>query len=174
MVNSEINVHDETFRILDMSALDWAFRKLAEIKAADAEIKQRADAQYEKIKQWEDKERGKLNEEINYFENLIQDFHFRTLMENPKAKTLSTPFGKSKSRRSAPAPEQVDKKALLEFVQENNMRDYIKEDVKWADLKKSLQITEKDGAPVVVDENGQIVPGVIVKPETINYTVEVD
>lgn len=53
------------------------------------------------------------------------------------------------------------------------MDEFIKNSVKWADLKKSLKIVEISGEKVVVDENGQIVPGVIVKPESTSYFVEV-
>lgn len=166
-------MQDNTFRIMSMSALDETMQRLQELHKQDAEIKQRADAQRDQIKRWEDKERQKFADEINYIESLIQDFHFRTLLENPKAKTLSTPFGKSRTRASKAAPEQADKESLLSYIQENNMRDYIKEDVKWGEFKKTLTVAELEGAPVVVDENGQVVPGVVVKPEAINYSVEI-
>lgn len=42
------------------------------------------------------------------------------------------------------------------------------------DLKKSLKIVEISGEKVVISQDGQIVPGVSVKPETITFSVEVD
>ena len=167
-------MQDNTFRIMSMSALDETMQRLQELHKQDAEIKQRADAQRDQINRWEDKERSKLQEEIEYQESLVQDFHSRLLLEDPKKKTLSTPFGSSKSRYSKAAPEQVDKDTLLAYVQENNMRNYIKEETKWGDFKKTLTIADLDGNQVAVDENGQVVPGVIVKPETINYSVDVE
>ena len=166
-------MQDNTFRIMSMSALDETMQRLQELHKQDAEIKQRADAQRDQIKRWEDKERGNLKEEIEYQDSLVQDFHSRLLLEDPKKKTLSTPFGKSKSRYSKATPEQVDKDALLAHIQENNMRGFIKEEAKWGDFKKTLTVAELEGAPVVVDENGQVVPGVVVKPEAINYSVEI-
>ncbi|PIC88406.1 hypothetical protein CSV71_14860 [Sporosarcina sp. P21c] len=166
-------MQDNTFRIMSMSALDETMQRLQELHRQDTEVKQRADAQRDQIKRWEDKERGKLKEEIEYQDSLVQDFHSRLLLEDPKKKTLSTPFGKSKSRYSKAAPEQVDKDAILAHIQENNMRDFIKEEAKWGDFKKTLTVAELEGAPVVVDENGQVVPGVVVKPEAINYSVEI-
>lgn len=166
-------MQDNTFRIMSMSALDETFQRLAELKRRDLEVEQRADALRDRADRFEKEERQKFADEINYIESLIQDFHFRTLLENPKAKTLSTPFGKSKSRYSKATPEQVDKDALLAHIQKNNMRNFIKEEAKWGDFKKTLTVAELEGAPVVVDENGQVVPGVVVKPEAINYSVEI-
>ena len=54
------------------------------------------------------------------------------------------------------------------------MQDYIKKEVKWGDFKKNLSIAEVDGVPTVYDENGQAVPGVVVKPESVSFVVEVE
>jgi hypothetical protein len=54
------------------------------------------------------------------------------------------------------------------------MTEFIKESIKWGDLKKTLQVVEVNGKQVVIDENGQVVPGVVVKPESITYSVEVE
>lgn len=170
---TSFDVTNNTHRIMSMSGLDEVMQILAGLKAADRDIKQRADAQYEQIKRWEDAERGRINEDINYFEGLVHEYHMRLLAENPQAKTLSTPFGKSKSRISREQPEKKDEKALLEHVLTNNMQDYIKKEVKWGDLKKNLKISEVDGKKVAVDENGVIVPGVSIKPETTSFTLEV-
>lgn len=170
----EVDIHDETFRILDLSSLNWAFRRLSAIQAKESDIKSLAKAERDRIKSWEDKQLSDINDSKEYFERLVQDYHHRSLLDDPKAKTLSTPYGKSKSRASKATPEQADKDALLEHVLINDMQDYIKKDVKWGDFKKNLSITEKDGAPVVVDENGLLVPGVIVKPESISFSVEVE
>ncbi|MGO0742485.1 host-nuclease inhibitor Gam family protein, partial [Bacillus licheniformis] len=56
---------------------------------------------------------------------------------------------------------------------EAGLTEFIKEDVKWGDLKKSLSIKEVGGKKVVVDENGQAVPGVEIAPASINFNVEV-
>lgn len=163
----------EAFHIQDMSQLDWAFKTLSEIVGQDNEIKQRADAQRDQINRWEQSERQKLESDMNYFEGLIRVYHQEQLALNPKAKTLSTPFGASKTRTSKEAPEQADKKAVLQYVLDNQMDDYLKHEVKWEDLKKSLKIAEVNGKKVAVDENGAIVEGITIKPETINYTVDI-
>lgn len=171
-----MDFHDEEkepFHIQDMSQLDWAFKTLSEIVGQDNEIKQRADAQRDQINRWEQSERQKLESDMGYFEGLIRVYHQEQLALNPKAKTLSTPFGASKTRTSKEAPEQSNKDELLKHVLESQLRHYIKEEVKWGDLKESLQIVEVDGKKVVIDENGSVVNGVTVKPESISYSLDI-
>jgi len=110
---------------------------------------------------------------LNYFESLVSQYHAKQLESDPKAKTLSTPYGKSKSRATKEQPKQVDKDALLSHVKEAGMTEFIKEEVKWGDLKKSLHIHEVDGESVVIDGNGQVVPGVGIDPAAISFKVEV-
>lgn len=169
----ELYEENEPFRIQDMSQLDWAFKTLSEIVGQDNEIKQRADAQRDQINRWEQSERQKLESDMGYFEGLIRVYHQEQLALNPKAKTLSTPFGASKTRTSKEAPEMSDKESVLEYIFENDITEYLKHDVKWADLKKSLIIAEVNGKKVAVDCNGSIVEGITIKPETINYTVDI-
>lgn len=163
----------EPFRIQDMSQLDWAFKTLSEITAEDNEIKQRADVQRSQIDKWEQVERGKLTNDMEYFQGIIRVYHQEQLALNPKAKTLSTPFGVSKTRTSEEAPEQADKDTILQHVLDNGLEDLIKYDYKWSDLKKSLKIAEVNGRKVAVDENGAIVEGITIKPESTNYTVDI-
>lgn len=169
----DVNIHDETFRILNLDTLNWAFRKLSTIQSKENEIKSLAKAEQDRIKKWEDEQLININDSKAFFNRLVEDYHFRTLLENPKAKTLSTPYGKSKSRASKAQPEQSDKDLVLKHILANDMRDFIKEDVKWGDFKKSLKISEVDGVASVFDENGEIVPGVVVKPDSVSFSTEV-
>ncbi len=105
---------------------------------------------------------------------MIADYHAKVLAEDPKKKTLSTPYGKSKSTTSKAQPDKVDESQLLQFVEENELPfvETVKK-LKWGDLKKTLQVVEKDGEQIVIDENGQEVPGVTVKPQTTTFKVEI-
>jgi sulfur carrier protein ThiS len=161
------------FEITDLNSLNWVFRKVAALKSKEKEIKQVADVERERIADWERGELSTISNSLSFFENMVQAYHAKQLAEDPKAKTISTPYGKSKTRKSSEAPEKQDEAKLLEYVIENEMAEFIKNSVKWADLKKSLKIVEISGEKVVVDENGQIVPGVTVKPESISFSLEV-
>lgn len=161
------------FEITDLNSLNWAFRKLSALNDKEKEIKQLAAVERDRIEQWEKSELSTINSSLEFFQSLIHQYHAIVLAEDPKAKTLSTPFGKSKTRKTKEQPEKENEEVILQHVIENGMDDYIKNSVKWADLKKSLKIVEISGEKVVVDENGQIVPGVSVKPESISFSVEV-
>lgn len=163
----------EPFRIQDDGALNWVFREhinpqYAEIKR----IEEFAAAENERITQWKEQQLKSPKSELEYWEGLVQHYHHQQLLQDEKRKTISTPYGKSKSRRSKATPEQVDKEATLKYVKDNQMTDFIKEEVKWGDFKKSLFVRESNGVQVAVDENGQVVDGVIVKPESISFSIE--
>ncbi|MFP7483356.1 host-nuclease inhibitor Gam family protein [Priestia filamentosa] len=162
-----------SFQITDMNSLNWVFRKLAALSAKEKDVKQLADTERERINDWENRELISICSDKNYFESLVSAYHAKQLEENPKAKTLSTPFGKSKSRASKPQPNPVDKDKLLQHVKATGMTEFIKEEVKWGDLKKVLHIHEADGQPVVIDESGTIVEGVEVEPSSLSFKVEV-
>ncbi|MGE6379873.1 host-nuclease inhibitor Gam family protein [Peribacillus muralis] len=169
----EIQSQETNFEITDINSLNWAFRKLSALKSKEKEIKQLANVERDRIAEWEKGELSSVTNSTSFFESLITLYHAQQLAEDPKAKTISTPYGKSKTRKSKEAPDKADEEVILQYVIENEMDEFIKNSVKWADLKKSLKIVEISGEKVVVDENGQIVPGVIVKPESISYSVEV-
>ncbi|NYV66150.1 host-nuclease inhibitor Gam family protein [Bacillus sp. Gen3] len=170
----EIESHEQTqFEITDLDSLNWAFRKLSALKSKEKEIKQLANVERDRIAQWEKSELSTIENSTSFFESLIQQYHAKQLAEDPKVKTISTPYGKSKTRKSKEAPEKANEDELLEYVLENEMLDFIKNSVKWSDFKKTLKIVEISGEKVVVDENGQLVKGVTVKPESISYSVEI-
>ncbi len=164
----------ESFQITDINSLNWAFRKLSSIKAKEQEITNLAKAEIERINDWETQEKKSLNQSMEFFEQLINEYHSSVLAADPKQKTLSTPYGKSKSRLSKAQPDKANEKLILEHVIENEMTNYIKSELIWGDLKKTLKMTEIDGKPVAVDENGQVVKGIEIKPEQITYKVEVE
>lgn len=169
----EIQSQEPNFEITDINSLNWAFRKLTALKSKEKEIKQLANVERDRIAEWEKGELSSITNSVSFFEGHIQAYHANQLVEDPKAKTISTPYGKSKTRKSKEAPEKENEDVILQYVIENEMDNFIKNSVKWADLKKSLKIVEISGEKVVVDENGQLVPGVVVKPESISYSVEV-
>lgn len=169
----EIQSQEQRFEITDLNSLNWAFRKIAALKAEEKEIIQLAEVERARINDWEKGELNPIHNSIGFFENLVQAYHAKQLAEDPKAKTISTPYGKSKTRKSKEAPEKQNEEQILQYVIENELDEFIKNSVKWAELKKSLKVVDLSGEKIVVDENGQMVPGVTVKPESISYSIEV-
>lgn len=169
----EIQSQDIKFEITDLNSLNWAFRKMAALKTKEKEIKQLADIERERIAEWERGELSTITNSVEFFEHLISVYHAKQLEADPKAKTISTPYGKSKTRASKAQPEKTNEDEILQHVIESGMYDYLKTSLKWGDYKKGLRIVEISGEKVVVDEMGQFVPGVEVKPESITFSVEV-
>lgn len=169
----EIQSQDKPFEITDLESLNWAFRKLTALKSKEKEIKKLANIERDRIAEWERGELSTISNSLSFFESMVAVYHAKQLEEDPKAKTISTPYGKSKSRKSKEAPEKENEEAILQHVIENGMDDYIKTSLKWSDLKKAVKIVEIAGEKAVVDENGQIVPGLTVKPESISFSLEV-
>lgn len=170
----------EPFRITDEGSLHWTFRKMRELQGEIIKKEELAQADYERIEEeknlvdeWLESEKKPLQQSIEYFEQLVKDYHLELLRDNPEGqKTLSTPFGKSSTRKSAAQPDKGDEAKLLEYVKDNDLNDLInvKESIKWGELKKTLKVVGNK----VVDENGEIVEGAIIKPETITCNVELN
>ncbi|UGB31672.1 host-nuclease inhibitor Gam family protein [Metabacillus sp. B2-18] len=171
-INS-FSTEENRFEITDINSLNWVFRKVAALKTKEKEIQQLADVERQRIADWEKGELSTINNSLEFFENMVTRYHAKQLAEDPKAKTLTTPYGKSKSRKTKETPEKEDEGLILDYVLENEMFDFIKNSVKWAEFKKSLRIAEISGEKVVVDQNGQLVKGVTVKPESISFSLEV-
>ncbi|HDR6754798.1 TPA: host-nuclease inhibitor Gam family protein [Bacillus cereus] len=169
----ELQDSEKRFEISDLEGLNWAFRKLTALKEEEKKITTLANVERDRITQWEQSELKPIHNDISFFETHIRRYHMEQLEMDPKQKTISTPYGKSKTRKSSEAPEQKDKAQVLQYAIENELDDCLKTEVKWVDFKKKLKIVEIGEEKVVVDENGQIVPGVTVKPESISYSVEV-
>ncbi|PRS02418.1 hypothetical protein C6W24_00125 [Bacillus atrophaeus] len=161
------------FEITDMNSLNWAFRKIAALKSQEKEIQALAATEKQRIEEWESRELNPVKDNLSFFENLVSVYHTKQLQADPKAKTLSTPYGKSKSRASKASPKEIDKDKVLQHVKAAGMTEFIKESASWGDFKKTLAIKELEGKPVVIDSNGQVVPGVEVQPETVSFKVEV-
>lgn len=164
----------QTFKVTDLNSLNWVFRKVSALKSQQKEIKALADGERNRITFWEQKELSHIEDNLSFFEGLVSEYHAAVLSENPKQKTLSTPYGKAKARTSKAQPEKVNEELILQHVIDSNMDEFIKQSVKWGDLKKSLKIVEVEGKKAVIDDNGQVVPGVEVKPEGITFSMEVE
>lgn len=175
-VLSDAEETGQKFEITDLDSLNWALRKVHAYDAQLKEIQTVANSERQRIDSWEQRESKGINESIQFFHNLISEYHSKVLEEDESKKTLSTPYGKSKSTTSKAQPDKKDEEQLIKFVEDNKLP-FIKKvttkTLQWGELKKTLQVVEKDGQQVVIDENGQVVPGVVVKPQTTTFKVEI-
>lgn len=167
---------DNGFIIDDLSGLTWTMRKMRALQAKIKEVQDIASAEITQIEAWAKQETKQYQDDLNFFSHKISEYHARVLAEDPRAKSIKTPYGTAKSVTSKAALEKVDEQALIEYAKANDVPvvDIVTtEKLKWAELKKTLTVIEHDGEQVVVDSDGQIVPGVTVKPTTTTFKVEV-
>lgn len=172
----ETEVKDR-FEITDEATLHWTFRKMREIRGKIAEKEELAKSEYARIDEerklvdaWLGDETKNLFQSIEHFDHLIREYHLALLNEDGTQKTLSTPYGKSKTTTTAEQPDKGDEEKLLKYAKDNKLTDLIKveETVRWGDMKKTLKVVGGN----VVDENGEIVEGAKVKPKTVTCKVE--
>lgn len=167
----KIQEEKQPFEITDVSSLNFVFREiLAPLKEKVAQTKLMESEELERIKKWAEGETKAPLQDIAYWEQRIEDYHLNLLRTDPKQKTISTPYGKSRTTTSAAQPQKTDDEKLLHYAKSNELTDLIdvKETVKWGELKKTLKVVDGN----VIDENGEIVEGVSVKPETVSHKVE--
>ncbi|EDX70471.1 conserved hypothetical protein [Bacillus cereus NVH0597-99] len=169
----ELQDAEQQFEVTDIDGFNWSLRKISALKEKEKEITTLANSERNRITEWEKKELKPIHDSISFFEGHIRRYHMEQLAADPKKKTISTPYGKSKTRKSGEALEKADEAKLLDYAIENELDDCIKTEIKWGELKKKFNIKKIGDEKVIVDENGQIVPGVTVKPESISYSVEV-
>lgn len=165
----------QAFRVYDLDSANWVFRKLQALNVKLAEINTLADKEVARIRDWQAKETAGIAGHISFFEHLLTRYHESQLAQDPKAKTISTPYGKLKSTTRKAAPKKTDDAALLQHLKDSGETDYIvvKETPAWGDYKKTLQVAEVQGELMAIDENGVPVPGVEIEPAGTTFKVEV-
>jgi phage host-nuclease inhibitor protein Gam len=156
-------VERERFKITDIGGVNWALRKLAALKAREAEVNQLADAEIERINAWREKELESVKRDVEYFESLLTEYHAEQLKQDPKAKTITTPYGTLKARKLPPMVE-YDADLVLSWAKGAGRTEFIR-------VREELA---KDAVREAVLSDGELVPGVTVIDQGVKYSVEVD
>lgn len=162
-----------TFRIFNLSSLSAVMREIAEINAQQAEVEELYKAEMDRIKKWRDKQVSKLESDREWRHQQVIDYHQRRLEENPKEKTISTPYGTVKATSRKATFKKPDNDVLLAVLEAHGYNDLIKTKIThaadWAAYKKQLHIT--DGR--VVDENGLIIDDIEIEDAQTTFKIEV-
>ncbi|MFZ1363075.1 MAG: host-nuclease inhibitor Gam family protein [Candidatus Nanopelagicales bacterium] len=161
----------EAFEIRNDSMAEWAFEKYAHYQGRENEIDALADAKIALINDWRQAEKKKLTGHTEFFASHLTRYAQMKRAADPKIKTLSLPSGKVAMRAVAPTVQVDDKEQLIKWCDENDRQDLydrkIIDQPKVAELKK-LELGDGD---FVVDEDGQTVPGVTVKPGYLSFKI---
>ncbi|MEM5777665.1 MAG: host-nuclease inhibitor Gam family protein [Candidatus Aenigmatarchaeota archaeon] len=160
----------DRFKINNLEQANWALRKIRAFKKQMEENEKLAKAEIERIKEWLNKENEKAQKSIQFFEYLIGEYVAEQRGKDSKFK-LSTPYGKVTFRKQ-PAKWNYDEEILLNWLKQNDMKDYIriKEEVNKAELKKTLKV---EGNKAITKE-GVIVEGITIEEQPEKLVVEVD
>lgn len=167
---------DRPWQIGDKGAAFWAVRKIATARAAMAENQRIRDAEVARIDRWLEQENEPLRRTIAFFEAHLEAYHRQLLAQDPKAKTVRTPYGSLQLRSQQ--PEMIyDEERLLGWLKANRP-DLIRtrEEPNKADLKKAVDLQrEATGSlRVVLKETGEIVDGVRAAERAPAFSVKTD
>jgi len=169
--NGEVVDEEPKFRIENLEQASWVFRKISVLKKRQEEIRELAEKEIERIRNWQEAETNKYQRSIEFFESLLQEYIFKERQKDPKFKTVSTPYGKATLRKMPPKWNYDDEK-LLTFLKQSGKQQFIrvKEEVNKAELKKVVKVV----GDVAVDENGEVIEGITIEEQPEKLIVEVE
>lgn len=161
----------EGFRIDNDQKAEWALAKIREEQAEAMRIMNVCKSMILHYEQQMKKAEEDLEKKTAYLRSQLEQYF--DSVEKRRTKTQEVyklPSGTL--RRKYPGPQfKRDDDALVKWLKERNMKDYIKvkETADWANLKKAIQVV----GDKVVDENGEVVEGITVVDRPPVFEVEV-
>lgn len=164
----------QRFIIQDVEQLNWAFRKLRAINKKQTEIESLAQAEYDRIKNWEIENTKKLKDSREYFEGLIEEYAQEKRNKDENYKKDSTPYGELIFRKQQPEYVYDDEKTeeLIQYLQNQGRDDLLryKTEINKADIKKAFA---QQGDTLVDETTGEIIPHiqVIEREDKLNIKV---
>lgn len=165
-------IEKQRFKVDSLESANWCLRKLAALEKQQSEIDALAQKEIERIQNWQQSEKEKIDFSKRFFECLLEEYFRSEREKNPKFK-LSTPYGKVSSRKQQPKWTYDDEK-LLNSLESAGLKDFIriKKEVDKAALKKAVEVVNGQA----VTEDGEILEGIKVEeqPEKIVIKVEVE
>lgn len=161
----------EQFKVTNLEQATWAFRKMSAIDAKKAEIKSLADAERQRIADFEQREQSLLDSNRSFFESLLAQYGMSERDKDPKFKAR-TPYGTVSFRKSQPKWEYDDAK-LIESLKAADRSDLIriKEEPDKATLKKEFAV---DNGRVVEPTSGVFIEGVTVTAQADKLEIKVE
>lgn len=163
-----------SFQVTDDAKAAWAMRKMRAVQVRIDEAARVASAERERIDEWAARVTGPLLEDRAYFEGLLIAYAVREREQGRKS--IDLPHGSVRSRTVAASFEADGTDDFLEWAREHHPE--------WIRVKESFDMkaikdattVEPTGTlgPVVVTNDGEIIPGLIGKPSRVSYTIAVE
>jgi hypothetical protein len=159
----------EAYRIDGPGSAAWAMRKLRDARTRQAEVRAVADAEIERVQAWADTEHAKYERDAAWFEGLLTRWALDCRAADPRAKSVSTPYGTVTTRETAGA-WTVDDAAVLEWARGRRPElVQVRESLRLADAKKALTVAD---GKILDPATGEVVPGIEVGPSRVTATVK--
>ncbi|KAF6576540.1 host-nuclease inhibitor Gam family protein [Paenibacillus polymyxa] len=151
----------QRFVVDSLDSLTWVMRKLVALEKQRKEVNAVADAEVYRIESYRKTEMEKAQRDEDYFRGLLSEYAARRREEDPKFKSVKTPYGSVSLKKQQPK-WNYDDQALTSWLNDNGYDHLIR--VKWepvkTDIKKAFSVSD---AGVVVDPNGEPVEGIQVE-----------
>lgn len=158
------------FRVNDDGAAEWAITRLHEIRAAQREKEQFAQAEHDRVTVWLAEELKPLESKAAYFVNLLEDYARRQRQERDR-KTVSLPHGKVTTRFSQPK-FNINDDLFVPWAAEyapHLLR--VKQEPSVTAMREHLVI---DGNKVVEPQTGIVVEGVVATAPELSITIKTE
>ena len=163
----------ERWKVENLEAANWCLRKLAALKAKQQEIDKLAKQETERILCWQKKQTEGLDRQSEFFTGLLEEYHRGQLAEDPKRKTITTPYGELHLRKQPPQWEYHEEQ-LMTYLKANRP-DLVKEKITYAPDKASIKKYCKVSGNQVFDIiTGEVIPGVAVYDRAEAFSVKVE
>lgn len=158
------------FKIEDLNSANWAMRKIRAYKMQQEEVDALAKAETERIKTWQEKEKKKTENQVEFFESLLTEFLYDQRKSDEKYK-ISTPYGTVSTRKNQDKWNLKDE-PLLAWLKENDRTDLIrtKEEPALRDIKTAFIAVGVNA----VDENGEIIPGIYIQDQPESVIIKIN
>jgi Bacteriophage Mu Gam like protein len=159
----------EAYRIDGPGSAAWAMRKLRDARIRQAEVRAVADAEIERVQAWADTEHAKHERDAAWFESILTRWALDCRAADPRAKTVSTPYGTVTTRETAGA-WTVDDAVVLAWARASRPElVQVRESLRLADAKRMLTV---DAGKVIDADSGEVVPGIEVGPSRVTAAVK--
>lgn len=159
---------ERPWKIADDSAADWCLRKLARARARQDEVDDLLKERMEHLSAWYSNVIVPMEKEVGHWVGLLNEYALWRRQETGSA-SVKLPNGELRTRLhdKGGTVEVSDAKALLAWL--DNHEDLM---VAWCKLEPLPQVSRLKDAVVVtaagVTYEGEVLPGLSVRPETIS------
>ena len=137
---------DEAFAVVDQQTAEWTVRKIGEHRKKQAEIKELADAEIARIKEWAEKQTKQHENSVEYLQGVL-----RPWFEEQGEKSISLPSGRVRFRKVPDKFNFTDETAVIAWAKVHQPKSIrVKEEIDKNEIKRYIKETGEmpDGVEV--------------------------